>query len=117
MFGNIDAVIYGLIASFVSTQVIDRLIYGVGAGKVALGVTEAAPRVVAAVSASVDRGCTVLEGSGGYSGELRRVVMCACSKRQLPILRKAVSAADRGAFIIVLESSEVFGEGFLPPQS
>ena len=34
VFGDVDAVLYGLISTFVSVVVIDKVLYGIGAGKV-----------------------------------------------------------------------------------
>ncbi len=38
--------------------------------------------------------------------------MCACSDKQLFLIEKAVKKADPKAFIIIMESNEVLGEGF-----
>ena len=40
------------------------------------------------------------------------VVMCACSNKQMFAIRAAVKEVDPDAFIIIMESNEVVGEGF-----
>jgi len=42
----------------------------------------------------------------------KQVVMCACNNKQMYFVQKAVKETDPDAFIIVLESNEVHGEGF-----
>lgn len=42
----------------------------------------------------------------------KQVVMCACNNKQMYFVQKMVKEADPEAFIIVLESNEVHGEGF-----
>ena len=59
-----------------------------------------------------ERGSTILKGQGGYCGDEKQVVMCACSNKDMYLVQHAVKEADPGAFMIVLESNEVHGEGF-----
>ena len=59
-----------------------------------------------------DRGSTILQGRGGYGGQPKDVVLCACSNKQLYEIEHAVRAIDPGCFIIMLQSNEVPGEGF-----
>ena len=49
---------------------------------------------------------------GGYGGQPKDVVLCACSNKQLYEIEHAVQAIDPGCFIIMLQSNEVHGEGF-----
>ena len=51
-------------------------------------------------------------GHGGYGGQPKDVVLCACSNKQLYEIEHAVQAIDPGCFIIMLQSNEVHGEGF-----
>ena len=39
VFGDVDSVLYGLIAVFVCSMVIDKILYGIGAGSLAIIVT------------------------------------------------------------------------------
>ena len=55
---------------------------------------------------------TILKGQGGYNGEEKQVVMCACSNKEMFHVQQAVKKADPASFLIVLESNEVHGEGF-----
>ena len=57
--------------------------------------------------------CTTLFPTlGGYGGQPKDVVLCACSNKQLYEIEHAVQAIDPGCFIIMLQSNEVHGEGF-----
>ena len=38
--------------------------------------------------------------------------MCACNNKQMYQVQSAVKKEDPGAFIIIMESNEVHGEGF-----
>lgn len=109
---DIDGIIYGIMASYLSSLVIDKLMYGLDAGKLALIVTEKGNLISKVIDQSSDRGCTILTAYGGYSKSDKQVVMCACNKKQMYPLKNAVKAADPDSFFIILESNEVIGEGF-----
>ena len=114
VFRNLDAVILGMISSIVTTMVIDKIMYGLGAGKLMLIVTSCEAAVAAAIEEATGRGCTFLEGQGSYSLDEKKVVMCACNNSQVIPIRREVHEIDKGAFIIITDSNEVFGEGFKP---
>ena len=51
---------------------------------------------------------------GCQKPENKQVVMCACSKKQMHMIQKAVKEVDNSAFLVTMESREVRGEGFKP---
>ena len=55
---------------------------------------------------------TSLKAVGTYTGTNREVLLCACSKAEAYLVKTAVEQADRDAFFMFTETSEVFGEGF-----
>lgn len=112
VFGDIDAVLYGILSTYISTVVIDRILYGMGAGTLALIVTSKGKETAAAVRNAVCRGVTAVKGTGTYSGSGKDVLFCACSKAEAHGLKKAVFDADPEAFLMFTETSEVLGEGF-----
>ena len=112
VFGDIDSVLYGLLATFVSTVVIDKILYGIGAGTLAVIVTGKGKETAQSIAKNVDRGATSLNAVGAYTGADRDVLLCACSKAEAYMVRAAVREADEEAFIMFTETSEVFGEGF-----
>ena len=58
------------------------------------------------------RGSTILDGHGGFQGDKKQVVMCACSNKEMYQIQTAIREADPSSFLIILESNEVHGEGF-----
>lgn len=114
MNGDINSIIYGLIATYILSVVVDKAMYGMDAGKVTLIVTEHGQEVADKISELTERGSTLLKGVGSYSKEEKQVVMCACNKKQMHMVQKAVKEVDHEAFLVIMESSEVRGEGFKP---
>lgn len=114
LFGDTDSIIYGLILTYILSTVVDKVMYGIDAGKMTLVVTDHSKEVAAKIDEMTERGCTFLRGVGSYSGEEKMVVMCACSNKEMHKVQKAVKEVDDRAFLIMMESNEVRGEGFKP---
>lgn len=112
VFGDVDAVLYGVLATFVSTVVIDKILYGAGAGTLAIIITEKGRETAERISERAGRGVTSLRAVGAYTRTDREVLLCACSKAEAYLIKSAVQEADDKAFFMFTETSEVFGEGF-----
>lgn len=109
---DVDGLIYGVIVSFLISIMVDKVMYGIDAGKLALIVTDEPQKVADAIAEIAGRGSTFLRGEGSYTGQEKKVVMCACNNKQMYHIRNAVKEIDSAAFVIIMESNEVIGEGF-----
>lgn len=109
---DMDGILYGIIVSFLLSTVVDKLMYGVNAGKMALIVTNRAEYLCDVIDEVCQRGTTILDAKGGYRGDSRQIVLCACSNKEMYLVQKTVKEADPDAFLVIMESNEVHGEGF-----
>lgn len=112
VFGNIDAILYGILSTAASVLVIDKIMHGVVAGKLTMIISEQGYPIASAISETIGRGSTMLKGTGTFSGHEKQILICACSKSEVPKLKRAVYKADMHAIIMVSEYNEAFGEGF-----
>lgn len=115
VFGNLDAVLYGLISTFVTSTVIDKIMYGTSAGKLAIIITTQGPAMATHIDEVCARGSTLIRARGSYTTTDRQVLLCACSKAEAYKVRRAAHQTDPDAFVMITETSEVFGEGFIDP--
>lgn len=113
VFGDIDSVLYGIVATGVTSIVIDKIMYGVGAGKLVIIISDHGQQVADRIAAAIDRGSTLIRATGTYTGSDRQVLLCACNKSQAFKVRSAAHEVDENAFVMITETSEVYGEGFL----
>lgn len=109
---DIDSLIYGMIISFILSAVVDKVMYGIDSGKMSMIVTDFPVEVAARIDEEIGRGSTFLKAEGSYSHIQRDVVLCACNNKEMYGIRKVVKEIDPKAFIIIVESNEVLGEGF-----
>ncbi len=112
VFGNIDAALFGMLSLYAQTKVIDAIIYGSDVGVQAQIVTKHPEIIVKKIIDVLDRSATILEGKGGYSGDKLSVVVCTARKSEFPQLKEFVYASDPDAFVMVTQTTEVYGLGF-----
>lgn len=112
LFRDMDGIVYGMIINFLFAVVVDKVVYGVNAGKMAMIVTQKGEQVTKAIDDCCGRGSTILKGMGGYKMDKKEVVVCACNNKEMYFVQQIVKEVDPAAFTVVLESNEVHGEGF-----
>ena len=113
VFGQIDSVLYGLTSVFVSSTIMDKIMYGMGAGKLAIIITTHGQEVAERIGTICFRGSTAIKAIGTYTQTERDVLLCACSKSEAYKVKTAAHQIDPNAFVMITETSEVFGEGFI----
>lgn len=111
-FRSMESAMYGIIALYISTMVMDMVLYGMDQSKVAYIVTSNPRPLAAEIDKQLDRGTTFLHGEGSFTGQDRLVLMCAFKQRQIVPLKALVHEMDPEAFIIVCNAHEVLGQGF-----
>ena len=111
-FRSMESAMYGIIALYISTIVMDGVLYGLDRSKVAYIVTSNPRPMAAEIDKQLDRGVTFLHGEGSFTGQDKLVLMCAFKQRQIVPLKALVHEMDPEAFIVVCDSHEVLGQGF-----
>ena len=112
VFRSLNTALYGLVALYISTMVMDMVLYGLDTAKVAYIITDQTQPVVDTLTHQLERGVTILHGQGAWSGEEKKVLMCAFKQRQIVAVKQAVKELDPDAFLIVCDAHEVLGLGF-----
>ncbi|OCN02538.1 hypothetical protein A7X67_15385 [Clostridium sp. W14A] len=113
-YRSIESALYALIAIFVSSRMIDTILYGtdVGTGKVIFIISEKSERIAQEILTDVERGVTYLDSKGAYTGRKGEVLLCAARRYEVVKIKDIVRTIDRNAFLIVGDAGEITGEGF-----
>ena len=111
-FQNLNSALYGIVALYISSLVVDAVLYGLDTAKVAYIISDRSEDICRSIVDRLDRGITILPGRGFYSGEERKVLLCAFKQREIAVIRAIVKELDPDAFLIVCPAHEVLGEGF-----
>ena len=114
VYGNIESALYAGITIFVSVRVIDAVTYGTsrGNGKLIFIISDSYDVISREIIQKLGRGVTILNGSGAYTGNSKRVLMCAARPNQVVKITKGVKIIDKNAFIVVTTANSILGEGF-----
>ena len=111
VFHSILNAMYGIIALYIASIVMDYIIYGTRTAQVAYIISEKEEAITEKLL-EMDRGVTLLDGEGAYHKNKRRVILCAMKRNQIVPVKLAVKEIDPAAFVIVCKANEVLGEGF-----
>lgn len=112
VFRNIESVLFGAVALFCQTKVIDTIVYGRDKGHMVLVISGRSDVIARRIIGEMDRTATFLNGEGAFSATATRVLMCVIQPREYRRLRDIVAEEDERAFVIVSEATRVMGEGF-----
>ena len=104
--------LYAMIDIYVCSRVIDAVMVGFGGNKACFVMTDAWQKITGRILNEIERGCTLLDAKGAYSGTSRPVVMCVMSRQEMTALKRIVQEEDEKAFMFITEAHEALGEGF-----
>ena len=111
------AALYAMIALYVSGLVAESTLEGGGTVRTAIIVTGEAEAISARVLDELERGATILEGTGAYTGAGRPVLYCVITRAEVATLKAIVQEVDPRAFMVIGVAHEALGEGFRPFKS
>ena len=114
VYKSIESALYAIITIFVSTRLIDAILYGtdIGTGKLLFIMSAKNNEIAQDILTDMDRGVTVLKSRGAYSGREGEVLLCALRRYEVVKVKDIVRSHDKNAFMIVGDAGEISGEGF-----
>lgn len=112
VYKNAEIALYSVVAIYAGTRVMDILLYGADRGKIIYIVTSQPDLICREINNNIGRGVTRLSVVGGYTGELRTMLMCTVRAHEAAAVHDAIREYDERAFIVVSDAGEIIGEGF-----
>ena len=112
IIGDIRLPIYSIILIYIESKIIDLVVEGVKSYKTAFIVTDKIEEVRNFIINNLDRSGTVFAGSGLYQGAERKMIYVTLNRSDLVKLKANLRFLDPNAFVNVIESSEIMGNGF-----
>ena len=112
VFRDVTKILYTGITVFVTSRVLDVVVYRFDYSKVVLIISPEYEAIAQAIGDKLYRGATFLHGEGSYSHKNTKVVLAAVKRQQLTELKEMVMELDPNAFVIVQEAHQVLGDGF-----
>ena len=106
--------LYALVSLYVSGLVVDATLEGIGVIRTAWIITSEPAAVTQKILVEMQRGVTILNGTGAYTGAERPVLYCVVTRSEIQQLKAIVHEIDPKAFMVVGAAHEALGEGFQP---
>ena len=105
---------YTTISIVVFTLMFDWVLYGGNSAKLVYIISDndKANTVCDRILKELDIGATYVDGKGAFTGNDKRIILCAVKRLYFPKLRDIVKAVDPNAFLIVTSAKEIYGEGY-----
>lgn len=110
---NIETGLYSLLGLILKSVLVDMVIESFNRRKSFMLVTSCPDTVCTYITQQLHRSATYWKGEGAYSHQDKWVVLTALSRAQAVALRRYLKGVDPHAFMLITNSSEIFGKGFL----
>lgn len=112
VFASAELALYAALSIFVTSKVVDLIQEGRLASKAFLIVTDETQRLTDEIGRQIERGVTIVEARGGYSGLEKGLLLCVVTTQEVSRLKELIELYDPKAFVIVTDAYEVLGKGF-----
>ena len=112
VIGDFVISVLGIVSAFVAALMVDKVFIGGSKAFVAHIVTEKHEEINKLIIEKLDRTTTVLDVTGGYSGDKKKMLMVSFSMNEYSELMNIITKTDREAFMTVNQAHEINGEGW-----
>lgn len=107
--------LYSLIAIFISSRVIARVIDGASYDKLIFIISNCHQEEIRHfITSELDRSATYIKASGMYSGNEKEMIFLVVSRKEVRSVEHRIKDIDPQAFMVVTNAYDTFGEGFKP---
>ena len=107
--------LYSLIAIFLSSRVIARVIDGASYDKMIFIVSENHQEELRNfITVDLDRSATYIKARGMYTGAEKEMIFLVVSRKEVKSVEHRIKDIDPQAFMVVTDAYDTFGEGFKP---
>ncbi len=110
---DVETGLFALLGLALKSVLVDSVIESLNRNKSFTVVTHDPEHVSRYINEELHRGATIWKGQGAYTGQEQYVILTALSRHQAVQLRNYLKQNDPHAFMLITNSSEIFGKGFL----
>lgn len=106
--------LYAIVMLYINGIAAEVAAEGSNVVRTAMIITKNTSAVTQQILENMERGVTLLNGRGAYTGEERDVLYTVITRSEINQLKALVREADPHAFIVIGQAHEALGEGFKP---
>lgn len=112
IFQDVEKIVYGFVEMVVNNYVLDAVLNANRQSVQFLIFSQKYDEIVERIIKDLGRGCTLLNGEGGYSQKPIKVIVLLARKAESVTIFRMIKAIDSHAFISQSNVHGVYGEGF-----
>ncbi|MDR1407524.1 MAG: YitT family protein [Tannerella sp.] len=114
VFHSVDKIVFGFVEMFFNNYVLDKVLNANTQSVQFFIFTQKYDEIAERIIKDLGRGCTILDGRGGYTKEPVKVVVLLAKSRESISIFRLIKSIDHTAFISQSAVRGVYGEGFEP---
>lgn len=114
VFRSIESALYAAVVIFVSSKVIDYILYGMAKSKMLMVVTDRADEISQELVNNSPRGVSIIPAKGAFTGQEKNMLICVLRSNEVAPAIKLIKSIDPNTFTIITEANEIIGKGFKP---
>ena len=112
-YHGLERVLVGLVSVYTTSTVVNNVMVAGGhAAKTTLIISSKYQEISEKLQEQLQRGVTLIPAKGGYQLDDRPMLLSVVASNQYPKLHDLVYGIDPTAFFVVIDTTEVKGEGF-----
>ena len=106
------SILFSFLATFMFSSMLEFMNSGFDKTRVAYIFSDQYETIANEMMTKLERGVTVLDGTGWYTKDSKKVIFCVVKKNEIFTLKTLVRSIDENAFMILSEATETIGQGF-----
>ena len=108
---NIDLALWSIVSIYISAKSIDMFLTRGPSKKVVHIVSTKIEELCSQIVLLLGKNGTIVQGDGIFEHENKRMIFLVVENRKIPTLKELIQKADKEAFMVVMEASELLGRG------
>ncbi|MBQ9749373.1 MAG: YitT family protein [Clostridia bacterium] len=112
IIGDFVISLLGVFSAFVAALMVDKVFIGSSKSFIAQIISEKHEVINKEIIEKVDRGSTIIDVVGGYTGEPRKMIMVSFTVNQYAEMLNVIHRNDKNAFVTIHQAHEINGEGW-----
>ena len=112
ILGDFVISLLGIFSAFIAALMVDKVFIGSSKSFIAQIISEEYEEINKEILGKIDRGSTIIDVVGGYTGTSKKMIMVSFTVNQYAEILNIIHKKDKNAFVTIHQAHEITGEGW-----